>query len=68
MNVFVMCHQLFASDTVVATFSQLWVCVFKHRSNLGSTGKEYKIYIKNFVMFRKEPTRCQESKPQTSTP
>ena len=118
-----MYHQIFASDTVVGTFSQFWVCVFKHRSSLGSTGKEYKIYmgrdpfnqnsnrfdrekwstskggpvfsklfrldwtdplsfgpkfpeilvewiarIKTFVMFRKEPTTCQESKPQTSTP
>ena len=49
-------------------FSVLGLHVFKHRSSLGSTGKEYKIYVKNFVMLRKEPTRCQESKPQTSTP
>ena len=68
MNAFVMCHQIFASDTVVAIFSQFWVCVFKRRSSLGPTGKEYKIYVKNFVMLRKEPTRCQESKPQVSTP
>ena len=53
---------------MVATLSKFWVCVFKHRSGLGSTGKEYKIYVKNLVMIRKEPTRCQEFKPQTSTP
>ena len=63
-----MCHQIFASDTMVAIFSQFWVCVFKRSSSLGSTGTEYKIYVKNVVMFRKEPTRCQKSKPQASTP
>ena len=68
MNVFIMCHQIFASDTVVAIFSQFWVCVFKRSSSLGSMGTEYKIYAKNVVMFRKEPTRCQEYKPQASTP
>ena len=68
MNVFVMCHQIFASDTVVAIFSQFWVCVFKRSSSLGSTGTEYKIYVKNVVTFRKEPTRCQKTKPQASTP
>ena len=51
MNVLVMCHQIFASDTVVAIFTLFWVCVFKRRSSLGSTGTEYKIYVKNVVMF-----------------
>ena len=51
MNVLVMCHQIFASDTVVAMFTLFWVCVFKRRSSLGSTGTEYKIYVKNVVMF-----------------
>ena len=51
MNVLVMCHQIFASDTVVAIFALFWVCVFKRRSSLGSTGTEYKIYVKNVVMF-----------------
>ena len=51
MNLLVMCHQIFASDTVVATFTLFWVCVFKRRSSLGSTGTEYKIYVKNVVMF-----------------
>ena len=63
-----MCHQIFASDTVVAIFTLFWVCVFKRRSSLGSTGTEYKIYVKNVVMFWKEPTRCQECKTQASTP
>ena len=52
MNVLVMCHQIFASDTVVAiNLLCFWVCVFKRPSSLGSTGTEYEIYFKNVVMF-----------------
>ena len=61
-------YQILVSKPFRDIFSVLGLHVFKHRSSLGSTGKEYKIYVKNFVMLRKEPTRCQESKPQTSTP
>ena len=34
----------------ISNFHKL-VCVFKRRSSLGSTGTEYKIYVKNVVMF-----------------